>query len=82
MAEATTMHPVKLPLPYRMGSPFMDPTRPLFGMPNWRPTQMAENLDPDPVKKPRSPSRPNQPNNAGTMPTAGRQLAAMQDKKL
>lgn len=80
--EAVTYHPVQSVLPFALRSPFMTGARPLFGMPNWRPTQMAENLDPDPVKKPRSPSRPNQPNNAGTMPTAGRQLAAMQDKKL
>jgi len=53
----------------------------MFGMPQWQPTANPENIDFEGVKKPKSPSRPNQPNNAGTMPNAGRQLAAMKDKR-
>jgi hypothetical protein len=82
MAEALTYHPTRTSLPGPLSSPFISAARPMFGMPNWRPQQIAEDLAIDPVKKPRSPSRPAQPNNTGTMPTAGRQLAAMQDRKL
>jgi hypothetical protein len=80
--EATTYHPIEATLPYRLGSPFLSSARPLFGMPNWAPQLKPEHLDYEGVKKPKSPSRPNQPHNAGTMPNAGRQLAAMQDHKL
>ena len=80
--ESTTYHPVETTLPYRLGSPFMSAKRPMFGMPQWQPLANPENIDFEGVKKPHSPSRPNQPNNAGTMPNAGRQLAAMKDHRL
>ncbi len=75
--ESTTYHPIKATLPRKVGSPFLSAARPVFGMPNWLPELDPENIDFDGIKKPKSPSRPNQPNNAGTMPSAGRQLAAM-----
>ena len=80
--EATTYHPIEAPLPYKLKSPFMSGARPMFGMPGWGPDTVLQEMDADPVLKPKSPSRPAQPNNAGTMPTAGRQLAAMRDRKL
>lgn len=80
--ESTTYHPIEAPQPKKLKSPFLSSAQPLFGMPQWQPMTNPEDIDYDKVKKPKSPSRPNQPNNAGTMPTAGRQLAAMKDHRL
>lgn len=75
--EATTYHPIQTTWRKGIASPFTSSARPMFGMPHWMPAQLGENIEMDPLQKPLSPSRPNQPNNAGTMPNAGRQLAAM-----